>query len=149
MSTLVAYRLAQDTPCTISAFATDYGFELLTTTPLDLTEADWRRLLSTDKLLEDVLACVNATELARRQFRDIAWWRAHLRGLSGRWPQEHAPVTGIQRHHLRRLPAVRPRRTCCLTRPARQVLQQQLDLVRWRRRWWPSHTRHRADADAV
>ncbi len=72
LSALVAYRMAQDAPRTISAFATDYGFELLSPTPFALTEADWRRLLRVEHLLEDVLACINATELARRQFRDIA-----------------------------------------------------------------------------
>lgn len=72
LSTLLAYRLTQREPSTISAFANDYGFELLSPDPLTLTDQDWDELLSTDHLLEDVLVCVNTTELARRQFRDIA-----------------------------------------------------------------------------
>ncbi len=72
LSTLLAYRLTQRQPSTISAFANDYGFELLSTTPFELSDGDWVQLLSTDHLLEDILVCVNSTELARRQFRDIA-----------------------------------------------------------------------------
>lgn len=72
LSTLLAYRLTQQTPRTVSAFATDYGFELLAEDPLDLTEGDWYSLLTPDGLVDDILACLNTTELARRQFRDIA-----------------------------------------------------------------------------
>src|SRR5690606_20008314 len=72
LSTLFAYRLTRAEPRTISARATDYGFELLSSTPFDLTDSDWQQLLSTDHLLEHVLVCVNSTELPRRQFRDIA-----------------------------------------------------------------------------
>jgi ATP-dependent Lhr-like helicase len=72
LSTLLAYRIAQAGPRTLSAFATDYGFELLSTEPFDLDEADWQKLLSTEGLTEDIVACINTTELARRQFRDIA-----------------------------------------------------------------------------
>jgi ATP-dependent Lhr-like helicase len=72
LSTLLAYRLTQREPVTISAFANDYGFELLSTEPFELDHDDWAQLLNIDHLLEDVLACVNTTELARRQFRDIA-----------------------------------------------------------------------------
>lgn len=72
LSTLLAYRLTKETPRTVSAFATDYGFELLAEEPLDLSEGDWYDLLTTDDLLADILACLNTTELARRQFRDIA-----------------------------------------------------------------------------
>jgi ATP-dependent Lhr-like helicase len=72
LSTLLAYRLTLSEPRTISAFATDYGFELLSTIPFELNESDWEQLLNTDRLLEDILTCVNTTELARRQFRDIA-----------------------------------------------------------------------------
>lgn len=72
LSTLLAYRLTQRKPSTISAFANDYGFELLSDAPFGLDDNDWTQLLTTDNLLEDILVCVNTTELARRQFRDIA-----------------------------------------------------------------------------
>ena len=37
-----------------------------------MEESIWRDLLTTENLVDDLLACLNATELARRQFRDIA-----------------------------------------------------------------------------
>ena len=50
----------------------DYGFALSTPDPLELEDHEWRRVFSPEKLLEDLDACLNASELARRQFRDIA-----------------------------------------------------------------------------
>ena len=37
-----------------------------------MNEDEWRTLLSTENLLDDVLGSLNQSELARRQFRDIA-----------------------------------------------------------------------------
>jgi ATP-dependent Lhr-like helicase len=50
----------------------DYGFSLTTPTALDLNEKDWKLVLSPERLVEDLLDCLNSTELARRQFREIA-----------------------------------------------------------------------------
>jgi ATP-dependent Lhr-like helicase len=50
----------------------DYGFALLSATALELAEAGWRKVFTTENLLEDLLACLNSAELARRQFREIA-----------------------------------------------------------------------------
>ncbi|MEZ4706357.1 MAG: ligase-associated DNA damage response DEXH box helicase [Caldilineaceae bacterium] len=72
LASLLAYRLSQQAPRTISAFATDYGCELLSPTPMPIDEAGWRQILSTENLLADILLCLNAAEMARRQFRDIA-----------------------------------------------------------------------------
>lgn len=72
LAPLLAYRLTQRQPLTVNASATDYGWELHTTERLDLDEEDFRELLTTDGLVDELLTCLNATELARRQFRDIA-----------------------------------------------------------------------------
>ncbi len=72
LGALVAYRLSQQEPRSISVTMNDYGFELLCDTPMDLGVEDWRKALSREQLVEDLLACLNETELARRQFRDIA-----------------------------------------------------------------------------
>ncbi|MBA4015857.1 MAG: DNA ligase-associated DEXH box helicase [Pirellula sp.] len=72
LATLVAHRLAQAGPRSISITSNDYGFELLSPQPFDLSEEAWRRLLTTEHLLDDLAACVNSTEMARRRFRDIA-----------------------------------------------------------------------------
>ena len=72
LSALLAYRLAQRQPLTLHLTANDYGFELVAAADLALNAEDWRALLSPQHLLEDLLACLNATQMARRQFRDIA-----------------------------------------------------------------------------
>lgn len=72
LASLVAYRISRETPCSITITPNDYGVELLSTIPLEFDDAKWRKLLSTDELLDDLLACLNTTELAKRQFRDIA-----------------------------------------------------------------------------
>jgi ATP-dependent Lhr-like helicase len=72
LATLIAYRLARDTPRSVTMTVNDYGIELLTPEPIHLAEADWRALLSTDRLVEDLLESLNASEMARRQFREVA-----------------------------------------------------------------------------
>jgi ATP-dependent helicase Lhr and Lhr-like helicase len=72
LGALLAFRLSRRQPVTVTMAVNDYGVELLPAQALELGEADWRELLSPDRLVEDLLACLNATELARRQFREIA-----------------------------------------------------------------------------
>lgn len=91
LANLIAWRVAQHAPRTFSIAVNDYGFELLCA-----TEVDWPTLLpevlrpghdaqSIDAmahgsqeegerlaLLHEVLESLNATELARRRFREIA-----------------------------------------------------------------------------
>jgi ATP-dependent Lhr-like helicase len=72
LAALFAYRLAQLAPITFTLAANDYGFELLSPDPARLEEALEAGLVSPDHLLHDVPASLNAAELARRQFREIA-----------------------------------------------------------------------------
>lgn len=72
LGALLAHRFAQRSPRTITATATDYGVCLASPDPFDVTASDLRELLATDNLVEDLVACVNTTVMARRQFRDIA-----------------------------------------------------------------------------
>ena len=69
---LLAYRLSQEKPVTFSIAANDYGFELLSEDPINIDSARMQQLLSTGNLYEDLSKSVNAQELARRKFRDIA-----------------------------------------------------------------------------
>ncbi len=71
---LVAWRVSQLNPRTIGVTMNDYGFELLSHEPIDLKmdEKAWRQILSPDRLLDDLFASINATELAKRQFREVA-----------------------------------------------------------------------------
>ncbi|MFN7020923.1 MAG: ligase-associated DNA damage response DEXH box helicase [Phycisphaerales bacterium] len=72
LGAVAAYRLSRTRPVTVVATCNDYGLALHSAQPLGLDESGWRALLSPDGLLDDLLACLNTTELARRQFRDIA-----------------------------------------------------------------------------
>jgi ATP-dependent Lhr-like helicase len=59
-------------PITFTLAANDYGFELLSPDAARLEEALEAGLVSPDHLLHDIPASLNAAELARRQFREIA-----------------------------------------------------------------------------
>jgi ATP-dependent helicase Lhr and Lhr-like helicase len=72
LAALFAYRLAQLSPITFTLAANDYGFELLSPDPAKLEEAFEAGLVSPDHLLHDIPASLNAAELAKRQFREIA-----------------------------------------------------------------------------
>jgi ATP-dependent Lhr-like helicase len=72
LAALVAHRVSLLFPASIAVTVNDYGFALLSSTPLLLNDADWQKVLSKENLLSDLLGCLNSTELARRQFREIA-----------------------------------------------------------------------------
>jgi len=72
LATLFSYRLSRATPRTFSLMINDYGFGLQSTTPLDLTLGDIGTLLAAPNVEADILAGLNAAELSRRQFREIA-----------------------------------------------------------------------------
>ncbi|NNK61970.1 MAG: ligase-associated DNA damage response DEXH box helicase [Gemmatimonadetes bacterium] len=72
LAALVAHRLARLEPRTVSVSSNDYGFEILSPEPLPDDEGTWRRLWSPEALVDDLRACLNATELARRRFREVA-----------------------------------------------------------------------------
>lgn len=72
LAALVAFRLTRQSPRSVSVSGNDYGFELLSPEPIVADDLFWRQLTDTTELLSDLLACVNKTEMARRQFRDIA-----------------------------------------------------------------------------
>lgn len=72
LGALVAHRIARCQPATMGINANDYGFALSSRMPMKFDESAWRELLSADALVDDLLACVNGSELARRRFREIA-----------------------------------------------------------------------------
>ncbi len=72
LGAVLAHRIAQREPRTIRATSNDLGIELWCDEPIDLDERGWRAVLSPERLVEDVLASINASQLARRAFREIA-----------------------------------------------------------------------------
>lgn len=90
---LVAYRLSRISPSTYTMAMNDWGFEILSDRPIlfredertrEQIEADGDEVMPAgdaaeffknfryDNLVEDIRACLNSTEMAKRQFREIA-----------------------------------------------------------------------------
>jgi len=72
LAALVAWRIAREKPATFSITVNDYGFELLSGERVALDRNDWRRLLAPDQLVDDIAASLDAANLAKSRFRDIA-----------------------------------------------------------------------------
>ncbi len=72
LAALFAYRISRLAPISFTLAANDYGLELLSPDPAPLDEALAAGLLHPEGLVEDVPASLNATEMAKRQFREIA-----------------------------------------------------------------------------
>ena len=72
MAAILAYRISKITPITFSFAMNDYGFELLSDQPIPVDDSNVYDLFSPNDLLNDIQRSVNATEMARRKFRDIA-----------------------------------------------------------------------------
>jgi ATP-dependent Lhr-like helicase len=72
MAALLAFRISQMRPISFSIAMNDYGFELLSDTEIELSESFFRKILSPDHLIADIQTGINAAEMAKRKFRDIA-----------------------------------------------------------------------------
>ena len=78
MASLLAYRISKIKPASFSIAMNDYGFELLTDEEIPIEQAlEDASFFSIDNLLDDIQHSLNANEMARRRFRDIA----HIGGL--------------------------------------------------------------------
>ncbi|MDY2588219.1 ligase-associated DNA damage response DEXH box helicase [Winogradskyella aquimaris] len=71
-SALIAYRISKIKPITFTIAMNDYGFELLSDQPIPVDDTTIKDLLSKENLMDDVIASINASEMASRKFRDIA-----------------------------------------------------------------------------
>jgi ATP-dependent Lhr-like helicase len=72
MSALMAFRLSKFEQLSFSMAMNDYGFELFSAKEIPIDDGILAEILSKDNLIQDVLSSINATEMARRKFRDIA-----------------------------------------------------------------------------
>ncbi|MFC0516654.1 ligase-associated DNA damage response DEXH box helicase [Mucilaginibacter angelicae] len=78
MASLLAYRISKIKPASFSIAMNDYGFELLTDEDIPIEQAlEDAGFFSIDNLIDDIQHSLNANEMARRRFRDIA----HIGGL--------------------------------------------------------------------
>ncbi len=72
LAALISFRLGLREPLTFTFSANDYGFELLSADPFTVTESDLRSIFSPVNLAGDLMGSLNAAELSRRQFREVA-----------------------------------------------------------------------------
>ena len=129
LGSLLAWRLAREQPLSFSIAVNDYGLELLSASAVDFAQALGPALFSDDHLLDEVLASLNAGELARRRFREIA----QIAGLvftgypgAGKSARQLQASSGLfydvfSRHDPDNL---------LLTQAQREVLSQELELDR-------------------
>lgn len=135
LASLLAYRFGKVQPATFSISINDYGFELLSPVPVNwaglLSAPEASGLFSTEHLLEDVLASLNAAELAQRRFREIARIAGLIfQGYPGQ-PKSNRQLQAssslffevFRKHDADNL---------LLTQAQREVLEQELELTRLR-----------------
>jgi len=72
MAAILAYRIGLLEPFTFSIGMNDYGFELLSDKEVNLQSVIDNNLFSSEHLQEDAFKSINATEMTKRKFRDIA-----------------------------------------------------------------------------
>tara|TARA_B100001057_G_scaffold280097_1_gene280532 strand:+ start:22 stop:1035 length:1014 start_codon:yes stop_codon:yes gene_type:complete len=72
MAALVGYRMSKMEPMTLSVSFNDYGFHLCSNSDREIGNEEWKTLLSPVDLLDELFECMNLSEMAKRQFREIA-----------------------------------------------------------------------------
>lgn len=72
LASLLAYRISLLSPISFSLAYNDYGFELLSDREIDMQEVLDNNLFTPEYVHHDLQKSLNATEMARRKFRDIA-----------------------------------------------------------------------------
>ena len=72
LASLLSYRISLLSPITFTLAYNDYGFELLSDQEVDIDQVLDNNLFTTEFVHQDLQSSLNATEMARRKFRDIA-----------------------------------------------------------------------------
>jgi len=137
LASLIAFRVGRVQPITFSIAINDYGFELMAPEPVD-----WARmcdaptgagvdLFDTDRLLEDVIDSLNATQLSQQRFREVA----RIAGLvfSG-YPGQPKSNRQLQASSSLFFEVFRKHDAgnLLLTQAEREVMEQELELTRLR-----------------
>lgn len=129
LAALFAWRISRLASITFSLAANDWGFELLAPEEAPLDIALGSGLLAPRDLLRDIPASLNATEMARRQFREIA----RVSGLvfpglphSGKTARQLQASSGLFFDVLQRYDPA----NLLLSQAHREVLERQLESSR-------------------
>lgn len=93
IAALIAYRLSRHLKTTFSIGCNDYGFVLQSPHRIDVGSAIEQGAFRNESLVGDILSSMNATEMAKRQFRQIA----RVAGLiQGGYPGQRKSASHIQ-----------------------------------------------------
>jgi ATP-dependent Lhr-like helicase len=93
LAALFSYRIGRLRPITFNYASNDYGFEMLSPDIVPIEEAIEAGLFSPRNLAVDIPASLNAAEMAKRQFREIA----RIAGLVfPGYPGQHKSVKNVQ-----------------------------------------------------
>ncbi|UZA67936.1 ligase-associated DNA damage response DEXH box helicase [Pseudomonas viridiflava] len=129
LASLLAWRLSRHQPLTFSIAVNDYGLELLSASELDWAEVLDEDLFSKADLMADIIASLNAGELALRRFREIA----RISGLvfsgypgAAKSNRQLQASSGLFFEVFKQYDAG----NMLLTQAEQEVLRQELDLVR-------------------
>jgi ATP-dependent Lhr-like helicase len=129
LAAVCAYRMSRLEKTTFSMASNDYGFELLSRTTPPLDQALASDLFSPDSLATDVMSALNATEMSKRQFRELA----RIAGLvfpgfprSGKTARQLQVSSGLFFDVLRRYDPD----NLLLAQATREVLERQLESSR-------------------
>jgi ATP-dependent helicase Lhr and Lhr-like helicase len=72
LAALLAYRISRFKTTTFTMACNDHGFVLQSPHEIDIHDAISRGILRAEGLVEEIFSCMNSTEMAKRQFRQIA-----------------------------------------------------------------------------
>jgi len=72
LAAVVAYRISKSVSASFSTAVNDYGFEILSNHDFGARKVVTPELFTPENLFHDILESLNATEMSRRQFREIA-----------------------------------------------------------------------------
>ncbi len=131
LAALLALRLSKIKPISFSMACNDYGIVLQSTQPIPIEPALATRLLSVENLVDDVLSSMNATEMAMRQFRQIA----RVAGLiQGGYPSDRKSSGHLQAssNMFFEVFSKYDSGNLLLEQSRREVLDQQLEISRLR-----------------
>ncbi len=121
--------MSRDQPATFSISVNDYGFELLSAEAPDWAALREGTIFDDTRLFEDVLASLNASEVAQRRFREIA----RISGLVFMgFPGAPRSTRQLQASSSLFYEVFREhdRENLLLTQAEREVLEQELELSR-------------------
>jgi ATP-dependent Lhr-like helicase len=72
LAMVVATRLSSTAAYTFTLQINDYGFELQSPTEIPISISALKEVFTPNGLLDDIMGAINTSEIAKRQFRDIA-----------------------------------------------------------------------------